>query len=183
MNSSLSTAGSDAGAVERSFEMFVVDHGAALVAFAYRLTFDFHYAEDAVQEAMARCGRSWSRIAAVDNPRAYVYRAVINEVRSWQRRRWHSQEIPVHDDVLVAGDRTGQVADDSDTDEALRAALHRVPYKRRAALVLRYYVGLSDREIAETLGCSEVTVRSQIHRGLATLRTLLDSPHPDRTAS
>jgi RNA polymerase sigma factor (sigma-70 family) len=48
--------------------------------------------------------------------------------------------------------------------------LGRLPRKQRAALVLRYYEGLSDNEIAEVLDCAVGTVRAHISRALATLR-------------
>jgi RNA polymerase sigma factor (sigma-70 family) len=50
-----------------------------------------------------------------------------------------------------------------------------LPARQRAAVVLRYYEGLPDADIADILGCSASTVRSQIHRALASLRTTLSS--------
>ena len=56
--------------------------------------------------------------------------------------------------------------------------LDRLPRKQRAVVVLRYVEGLSDREIADLLGCSEVTVRSHASRALATLRIELRPIRP-----
>ena len=57
--------------------------------------------------------------------------------------------------------------------ELLLALLRRLPAKQRAVLVLRHYEGLPDAEIAELMGTSAVTVRSNAHRGIASLRTML----------
>jgi RNA polymerase sigma factor (sigma-70 family) len=52
-------------------------------------------------------------------------------------------------------------------------ALGRLPYRQRAALVLRYYEDRPDHEIAEVLGCRPATVRSLVHRGLEALRKVV----------
>jgi RNA polymerase sigma factor (sigma-70 family) len=59
--------------------------------------------------------------------------------------------------------------------------LRRLPAKQRAVLVLRHYEGLSDAEIAELMGTSTVTVRSNAHRGLAAMRKLMTELEPGRT--
>jgi RNA polymerase sigma-70 factor (sigma-E family) len=153
---------------EESFESFVLAHGPELVGFARRLTLDHHRAEDIVQDVLARIGLSWSKVSQVDDVRAYVYKAVLNDFLSWRRRRssgerpsdlsWHRGGVApgVDDAVAARGD--------------LRAALARLPRVQRAVLVLRYYHDRPDSEIAELLGCRENTVRSHARRALLTLR-------------
>ena len=83
--------------------------------------------------------------------------------------------LPPGDSVEAAG------IDSSRPDHAIAHAEHNqvwalcatLPAKQRAAVVLRYYEDLPDAEIAEILACSPATVRSQIHRALASLRTTL----------
>ena len=70
-------------------------------------------------------------------------------------------------------------ADERAERDAMIRRLAGLPRKQRAAVVLRYYAGLSDREIAAQLGCREPTVRSQIHRALQVLRIDLTAAAPD----
>ena len=58
-------------------------------------------------------------------------------------------------------------------DDEVWDALHTLPERQRAVLVLRYYLGVSDHEIAALLGCREATVRSLARRGLAAMRPLV----------
>ena len=62
----------------------------------------------------------------------------------------------------------------SDDADVLGAALATLPYRQRAALVLRYYSDLPDAEIAVALGCRPGTVGSLVHRGLERLREVVD---------
>jgi RNA polymerase sigma-70 factor (sigma-E family) len=152
------------------FEAFVLAHGPELVAFARRLTLDHHRAEDIVQDVLARLGLSWSRLDAVEDLRAYAFRAVLNDFLSW-RRRLSSRERPAAD----PGDRLAGTVPGADAGvgerDLLRATLARLNPVQRAVLVLRYYHDRPDAEIAELLGCREATVRSHARRALAMLRT------------
>jgi len=91
---------------------------------------------------------------------------IVNEYLSW-RRRW-SRIVP-----QATPPEPPAVADHADNHserEALRIELDKLPRRQRAVLVLRYYAGLSDPEIAEALGCTPGTVRGYASRALATLR-------------
>jgi RNA polymerase sigma-70 factor (sigma-E family) len=154
------------------FRAFVESRAAALHRSAYLLCGDWHLAHDLVQEALAKAYRHWGRIVRVDNPDAYVRRMVINETnRHWRRHRG----------AVVA---TGKgrplpegVTPDASNDIVLRAsilqALLALPVRQRATVVLRYLDGLTERETAAVLNCSEGTVKSQTSRALATLKTYL----------
>jgi RNA polymerase sigma factor (sigma-70 family) len=90
---------------------------------------------------------------------------VVNEYLSWQRRA--KRHAPLDDEP-------GAPVPDGAAERAERAAmihlLDRLPRRQRAAVVLRYYAGLSHEEVAAELGCRASTVRSQISRALAALR-------------
>ena len=155
------------------FTAFVRARGHALTRTAFLLSGDQALAEDTVQAALARAYVRWSRVRRADSPEAYVRRMVVNQhISSWRARRHHEvAQADVPDSVLA--DPTQQVA----TRLVLHQAVRRLPAKQRAAVVLRYYEDLPDAEIADILGCSAATVRSQISRALATIRshgTLLD---------
>src|SRR5919199_733219 len=88
--------------------------------------------------------------------------------RELRRKREFAHDADTMPERAVA-DPTGDV----DERDRIVALLRRLPTKQRAALVLRHYEGLPDAEIARLLGSSEVSVRTNAHRGMATLRRLL----------
>jgi RNA polymerase sigma factor (sigma-70 family) len=96
---------------------------------------------------------------------------LVNEHLTW-RRKW-SRQIPTADvsPIALAPDHATQIADRDD----LMGRLMRLPGRQRAAVVLRYYGGLTDLEVADTLGCSPGTARGYLSRALATMRVQLDS--------
>lgn len=155
-----------------TFDAFVVERSPALLRTALMLCGDPHDAEDLVQSALARAYRKWRRVAAADQPHAYVRTMVVNEFLSWRRRR-SAGEVPVapadRPDVADAGDRPGGVAE----RDAAWGLLATLPRQQRAVLVLRYYEDLPDAEIARVLRCSAGTVRSNAARALAALRAAI----------
>ncbi len=153
-------------------EEFIASRGPALVRLARGLLKDPHHAEDVVQDVLAKVWASWSRIERADDPDAYVRRMVVNASTSFWRRAVR-RERPTENEWLpetLAADRAEHHAE---TDQML-ALLRRLPTKQRTVLVLRHYEGLPDAQIADLMGCSSVTVRSNAHRGLASLRGMLD---------
>ncbi len=149
------------------FGEYVARQRPALMRFATVLTGQTWLAEDVVSDVLGRAFERWDRISTMAEPHAYVRRMVVNEYLSWHRRlaRTHPRA-----DVEVDLPRVDDGADVRAERDAMISRLARLPRRQRAAVVLRYYVGMSDADIAEELGCREVTVRSQISRALATLR-------------
>ena len=162
-------AGASPGAGD--FEDFARAHLPGLLSYAVVLTGDQHQAADLVQDVMVRVHGRWARIRATDRPDLYVKRMVTNEHLSW-RRRWHVRSVVAVDDAVL-GARAPAGADPSqrvvDRDH-LWQRLAALPPRQRAVLVLRYYEGLDDAEIAQVLGTAAVTVRSNASRALAALR-------------
>ena len=154
-----------------SFEDFARTRLPALLAYAVVLTGDPHLASDVVQEVMVRAHGRWSRIRRADRPELYVKRMVTNEFLSW-RRRWHVRSVvPVADEALHArAPRTADPAQQVVDRDAVWARLATLPRRQRAVLVLRFYEGLDDAEIAEVLRLAPSTVRSTASRALAALR-------------
>jgi RNA polymerase sigma-70 factor (sigma-E family) len=159
--------------VERlQYEDFVALRGPALVRLARGLLKDPYLAEDVVQDVLARALLQWGRVSSAHDVDAYVRRMVVNACTSWFRRAARRERVtdqPLVLDLPVA-DRTDQYVE----RDQLVTLLRRLPAKQRAVLVLRHYEGLPDAEIARMLGSSEVTVRSNAHRGLARLRELIE---------
>lgn len=154
----------------RSFaEVFEAERAPAL-RLAYAMTGDATIAEDVVAEAFARTYERWVT-GKVDNPSAYVRRAVVNEVRStWRRvavrRKFAARERRVEPSVPFRGDRL-------DDAEVLQRALATLAPRQRAVVVLRVVDDLSEQDVATTLGCSVGTVKSHLSRGLERLRDAL----------
>ncbi|WP_345712279.1 SigE family RNA polymerase sigma factor [Kineococcus glutinatus] len=151
---------------------FVAAQGPALVRLARALLRDPHRAEDVVQDVLARAVLRWGSIERADDPVAYVKRMVVNASISSTRLAFRRTERAADPAALPETGVPDGAAAHAERDLLLRL-LRRLPDKQRSALVLRHYEGLPDEEIAELLGCSRATVRSNAHRGLATLRTLL----------
>jgi RNA polymerase sigma-70 factor (sigma-E family) len=146
-------------------------HHAELVRLAILLLGDRPSAEDVVQDVFARlCGRDL--LPAGDGALAYVRAAVLNRCRSALRRRalarriggarelpgWDAAQQSAEHEVILAEDRS-----------RVLAALARLPRRRREVLVLRYWLGLPEAEIAQVLGIRPGTVKSTAARGLAAL--------------
>jgi RNA polymerase sigma-70 factor (sigma-E family) len=156
----------------RGLDDVVRSHLPGLLRYATVLVGDEHTGADLVQEVLLRAHVRWHRIALMDRPDLYLRRMVTNEHLSW-RRRWHVRTIrPASDEVLAA--HAGTRADHAHgivEEDAMWHHLTALPPRQRTVLVLRYYEGLSDVEIAGVLGTSAATVRSHASRALATLRT------------
>jgi RNA polymerase sigma factor (sigma-70 family) len=115
-------------------------------------------AEEIVQDAFVVVGERWS---ALDKPGGYLRSTVVNGCRMALRRRATEQRYA----------RVDAEAIDAPTELIeLQCALDRLSERARAVVVLRYFVGLADSEIAELLGCRVPTVRSIVHRSLHKLR-------------
>jgi RNA polymerase sigma-70 factor (sigma-E family) len=155
------------------FEEFAAARLPALLRHALALTGERALAEDVVQEVLIRAQARWVRIGRMDQPEAYVRRMIVNEYLSW-RRRW-ARVLPSESVSPPPADGPDHATAHADR-EALRAELARLPRQQRAVLVLRYYEGLSDAEIAEVLGCTRGTVRGYAARALATLRVGAGDP-------
>jgi RNA polymerase sigma-70 factor (sigma-E family) len=131
---------------------------------AYALCGSWTDAEEIAQSAFVRVYARWSKVR-FDTVDAYL-RTVLTRVFLDTKRRGRAREHAVAElpDRVVP-------ADDGPTERlAMRAALMSVPPGQRAVLVLRFVADLSVEQVAETLGCSTGTVKSQTARGLATLR-------------
>lgn len=154
-------------AVDEAFEAFVDAAGAELVRFAYLLCRDAARSEDLVQEALLKMLRRWRSHGAAEHPGAYARKVIANEYLGWRRRRASGEVVIADGPELTAPDRTDEQAD----RDLVWRLIGTLPPRARAVLVLRYYEHMSDREIAQVLGCAEPTVRSIAARAFASLRS------------
>ena len=159
------------------YEQFVRDRQRPLFRFAVVLTGDPVLAEEIVQSVFARCYERWQLVAAADDANAYVRRMVVNEYIGWRRRNRRSVSVAeftglVEDALPQVPDPAAGRADRID----LSAQLSTLPPQQRAALVLRFYIGLSFAEVARSLGCRESSARGYVTRALSTLRIQMTAP-------
>lgn len=152
------------------FDGFVAARWSGLLHLARLLTGgDRHRAEDLVQEALVGLWFAWPRVGG-QAPEAYVRRVLVRAAGRSARRRWWG-ERPVE----RLPERAGAADECAGVDERsrLEGVLALLPARQRAAVVLRYYQDLPERQVAEVLGCPVGTARSLTARGVARLRQLL----------
>jgi RNA polymerase sigma-70 factor (sigma-E family) len=148
------------------FEDYVRSRYPELLRFAHVLTGDRELAGDLVQDALERTGVSWRRVRRQDDPEGYVRRIIVNRFinrsRSLRRERLVADvpEPPAH-------------LDGEPRDELLWRLVATLPRQQRAVLVLRFFLDLSEAQIADVLECSVGTVKSNGSRAMAKLRSAL----------
>jgi RNA polymerase sigma-70 factor (sigma-E family) len=141
---------------DRGFEALYQREYEPMLRVAYLMLSSRESAEEAVHDAFAKVYERWDR---TDNPGGYLRTCVLNRCRDLGRRR------------LTATRRRRERVEDQELEaRELLDALAALPVKRRAAIVLRYYEGLSEAEIASALGVAPGTVKSLVSRGLDQLR-------------
>jgi RNA polymerase sigma-70 factor (sigma-E family) len=152
------------------FREFVTARLIWLSRLAYLLTYDHHAAEDLLQSVLVKVGTRWRKVAAAEDPDAYVRKIFYNEQASLWRRRARTPEILLAEPPETAGQR--DETDDVVRRIVLRQALARLTHRQRAVIVLRIFEDLPEVDAAEVLGCSVGTVKSQLHHALGRLREI-----------
>ena len=159
---------------DEALEQLYAAHWRRLVRLSVLLVHDVGTAEEVVQDAFVAVHAHWSRLRDPDLALAYLRQAVVNRSRSALRHRAvverHTSRRTAEPEP-VAADQSTLVAD---RRAAVLAALRALPLRQREVLALRYYLDLTEAEIADALGISRGAVKSHASRGAATLRTLLE---------
>jgi len=157
---------------DEEFREFMQNRASLLHQSAYLLCGDWHLAHDLVQDTLVKAYQHWPRVRQADRPDAYVRRILLNEARGRWRRRERVMPVSRFPEGRepVAPDATDEIA----RRAGLLQALLVLPLRQRATVILRHLEGMSERETAAVLGCSEGTVKSQNARALGTLRTFMD---------
>ncbi|WP_431043963.1 SigE family RNA polymerase sigma factor [Streptomyces sp. P1-3] len=152
---------------EAAFTAYVQERRASLYATAYHLTGDRFEAEDLLQSALFSTYRAWDRITDKAAVGGYLRRTMTNlHISAWRRRKLN--EYPTEELPETVGDQDAMRG--TELRAVLWQALARLPETQRTMLVLRYYEGRTDPEIADILNISVGTVKSSIWRSLRRLR-------------
>jgi RNA polymerase sigma-70 factor (sigma-E family) len=156
----------------RTLEDLYREHRMRFVRLAVLLVDDPATAEDVVQEAFTGLHRHWGRLRDENAALGYLRTAVVNGSRSVLRRRRTAREYtPPHTADARSAESLAML---SAEHQAVVSALGKLPRRQREVLVLRYYGGLSEAEIAEATGISRGTVKSTASRGLEAIGKLVD---------
>ena len=147
-------------------------HYRDLVRLAGLLLQDRGASEEVVQDAFVQLHLRWRRLRDPERAAAWLRSAVLNGARSRLRhlevRRRHTArpatDLPSAEDAALAGAVHSRVLD----------AVGRLPPRQREAVVLRYYLDLSEAEMAAAMGISAGSVKTHLHRGIAALHTSLE---------
>jgi RNA polymerase sigma-70 factor (sigma-E family) len=152
------------------FHAFFERHYAELSRLAFLLSGDADAADDLAADAMLALWHRWDRLRGADHPVAYARGVVANMARNRTRRA-----IRERGRLRLLGAGRPDRADEPDTAAGVdvRAALARLPFRKRACVVLRHAFDLSEKDTAQALDISVGTVKSQTSKGLSELRRIL----------
>lgn len=164
--------GDEAGAAA-DFHAFFEQHYAELARLAHLLTGEADAADDLAADALVALWRHWDRVRAADHPVAYARGVLANLARSRIRSAVRERRR-----IALFWSQPPGRTDGPDVPAVLdvREALQRLPFRKRACVVLRHAFDLSERDTAAVLGISVGTVKSQTSRGVAELERLLAPP-------
>jgi RNA polymerase sigma-70 factor (sigma-E family) len=167
----VSTAGEVLGDLHRT-------HYRSLVRLAYLLLGDQGRSEEVVQDAFVKLQLRWGGLRDPDKAPAYLRRAVVNGARSALRHRKVVTRHDAHRTAEPASVSPESIAIADAEHDRVIAALRRLPERQREALALRYYLDLTEADMAAAMKVSPGSVKTHLHRGLAALAQLLDEEQP-----
>jgi RNA polymerase sigma-70 factor (sigma-E family) len=157
---------------DEAVEQLYAAHYRRLVRLSVLLVGEVGTAEEVVQDSFVAMHGRWRSLREPDKGLAYLRQTVVNRSRSVLRHRGvrarhvasPAPDLPGADEDVLVTERRAEILD------ALRA----LPDRQREVLALRYYLDLSEAEIAETLGISKGAVKSHASRGVAALRSQME---------
>jgi RNA polymerase sigma-70 factor (sigma-E family) len=159
---------------DTAVEQLYATHYRRLVRLSVLLVGDPETAEEVVQDSFVAMHGRWGSLREPENGLAYLRQTVVNRSRSVLRHRGvRRRHTPAPADDLPGADADVLAAERRD---AVLEALRRLPGRQREVLALRYFLDLSEAQIAETLAISRGAVKSHASRGVAALRTLMEDP-------
>lgn len=175
-------------------EPLVIRYQVPAVRLAYLLTGDHELASDITQDSFLLAYRGISRFRLGEPFAPWFYRIVTNAARQQRRhvRRLREVSLEALSEEDSSGRHTGaaatippadradpsRYAEQAETRAALLTTLAALPQKQREAVVLRYYFGYSDQEIASILECRLGTVQQRLHAGRASLQRVIRRQFP-----
>jgi RNA polymerase sigma-70 factor (sigma-E family) len=157
---------------ERAVTDLYGQHYRTLVRLAALLVRDVATAEEVVQDSFIAMHASWRKLRDTEKALSYLRQSVVNRSRSVLRHRVVVDRNAPPPPPLAQSAEQGAITELERS--AVVSALRRLPPRQREALVLRYYLDLSEAQIASTMGISRGAVKSHTARGMSSLRTVLE---------
>ena len=168
------TTGARAGRwdADTAVEQLYATHYRRLVRLSVLLVGDAETAEEVVQDSFVAMHGRWRSLREPDQGLAYLRQTVVNRSRSVLRHRGvRARHVPTPVRDLPGADEDVLV---TERRAAVLGAMRRLPDRQREVLALRYYLDLSEADIAETLGISRGAVKTHASRGVAALRSQME---------
>jgi RNA polymerase sigma-70 factor (ECF subfamily) len=147
-----------------AFERLMRQHERAVLVTALRLAGNLPDAQDISQEVFLKLYRNLGKLASEDAVASWLYRVTVNACHDLRRRPGRESPLENAGHLAAGGADPDQALTAIERARALELSLRMLPEKERAALVLRDLEGLSTEQVAQVLGSSEATVRSQISK-------------------
>jgi RNA polymerase sigma-70 factor (sigma-E family) len=147
------------------------EHALGLVKLAVLMVGDQLTAEDVVQDAFLGLYRRWSALQDQEKALGYVRASVVNGCRMVHRVKYRRDRVSREDPGQAeSAEATAMLGE---AHREVLAALRRLPGRQREAVVLRYYLDMTEGQAAQVMGVSRGTVKSATSRGIAALGRLL----------
>lgn len=159
---------------KEAYATLVDRHFASCARYARRMLGNVQDAEDAVQEAFVHVYTALPRYRERDRFRAWLFRILVNQCRSHERRRARHKRRFVHDDVATESAAAPPAHDDPHLRDALQCALDTLEPRLREALLLKYGEDLEYEEIARMTGASVSALKMRVKRARDAVRPLLE---------
>lgn len=150
------------------FDDLVHQHSEEIHAYLWRMLRDKHDAEDCLQEVFLKAYGAFSRLRPNSNHRAWLYKIAGNTAKNHLKKASNHREIHQLPDGLWSASE--ELDESEQLLQELYAAVHRLPFKQRASLLMRKYQELSYDEISEILSCSPEAARANVYQALKKLR-------------
>jgi RNA polymerase sigma-70 factor (ECF subfamily) len=162
-------------AVSPDIETLVSAYGARIHAYLWRLLRDPAEADDALQETFLRAFRALARLDGHANPQAWLYRIATNVAHTRQRQRARQAVRTATLDAALAAPGPGpaEQADRQSLLAAVAVAVERLPYRQRAALIMRKFEEIPYADIAAALGCTEAAARANVYQAIRKLKSVI----------
>jgi len=158
---------------DRAIEALFDRHYAPMCRLAYVILGDAALAEEIVMEALIKTFSGWGRIRDVSRADAYLRRAVVNLCRSKIRRKTIEARVNAVSFRRAELKQPDWDPESHETSRLVWSAVRGLPERQRACVVLRYFEDLPEAQIADVLGCSVGTVKSQLSKARSKLEKSL----------
>ena len=165
-----------------SYEQLIEPMKTLMMRSIWRIVRNQEVAEDTLQDALITIWRKLERISSHPNPRAFILKICVNaaydSLRKQRRRSRHEMQDLRGQDYVHSNSSVQEELEQKDMQAEILDAVRRLPRKQALAVLMRIVQGLPYDDIAQAMGCSEITVRGYVFKGRARLNHWLSHLNP-----